>query len=145
MAAISIHRYVNGRFWPHLPESNFDRSGECQGKGYNVNIALSGRGLGDADCLAIFQQIILPVGRRLWSIRKAIQVPRGTNAGVAGCLWTLDAHVVCSCSRKTGRHSRGWLMFGVVSRKRLLHPGEAAGPTLPHSTQPWCATSQCGG
>ncbi|GAU94559.1 hypothetical protein RvY_06309-4 [Ramazzottius varieornatus] len=74
MAAISIHRYVNGRFWPHLPESNFDRSGECQGKGYNVNIALSGRGLGDADCLAIFQQIILPVGRRLWSIRKAIQV-----------------------------------------------------------------------
>lgn len=37
----SIHRYDNGRYWPHLRESNFDRIGDARGKGYNVNIPLN--------------------------------------------------------------------------------------------------------
>lgn len=34
----SMHRYENGEFWPHLPESNWDHIGDGEGKGYNINI-----------------------------------------------------------------------------------------------------------
>ncbi|RCN26580.1 hypothetical protein ANCCAN_27693 [Ancylostoma caninum] len=37
----SIHRYEDGKFWPHLRESNFDHVGDSEGAGYNINITLN--------------------------------------------------------------------------------------------------------
>uniref|UniRef100_A0A0M3ITR8 histone deacetylase n=1 Tax=Ascaris lumbricoides TaxID=6252 RepID=A0A0M3ITR8_ASCLU len=37
----SIHRYEDGKFWPHLAESNFDHIGVSSGVGYNINIPLN--------------------------------------------------------------------------------------------------------
>ncbi|KAJ1373597.1 hypothetical protein KIN20_036053 [Parelaphostrongylus tenuis] len=58
---ISIHRYENGKFWPHLEESNYDYIGDSEGRGYNVNIPLNEVGCGDADYMAIFWNIIWPL------------------------------------------------------------------------------------
>jgi histone deacetylase 6 len=58
----SIHRFEHGKFWPNLRESDFDYvggSGEALGK--NINIPLNKIGMTNADYLAIFQQILLPV------------------------------------------------------------------------------------
>lgn len=37
----SIHRYEDGKFWPHLRESNFDHIGDAEGAGYNINVTLN--------------------------------------------------------------------------------------------------------
>lgn len=57
----SIHRWEYGTFWPHLRESNFDNIGEGKGRGYNFNLPLNKIGMTNADYLAIWQQILLPV------------------------------------------------------------------------------------
>ncbi len=57
---ISIHRYENGRFWPHLRESDYDHTGGERAKGFNINIPLNEPGLDDSDYMAIFHQVILP-------------------------------------------------------------------------------------
>ncbi|XP_076621765.1 histone deacetylase 6 isoform X1 [Colletes latitarsis] len=57
----SIHRYENGEFWPNLKESNFHFVGDDLGQGYNFNVPLNKIGMTNADYLAIFQQVLLPM------------------------------------------------------------------------------------
>lgn len=57
----SVHRYEHGTFWPNLRESDYDYIGEHNGGGYNFNVPLNRTGMTNADYLAIFQQILLPV------------------------------------------------------------------------------------
>ena len=60
----SIHRYENGLFWPNLRESNYDYIGgpdDQPSAGKNVNVPLNKIGLGDAEYLAIFQQVLFPM------------------------------------------------------------------------------------
>lgn len=58
---ISIHKYLDGKEWPYLRESDYDNIGEGPGLGFNVNIPLNVIGCGDIDYIAIFHQIILPI------------------------------------------------------------------------------------
>lgn len=57
----SVHRYEHGTFWPNLRESDYDYVGDNDGRGYNFNVPLNRTGMTNADYLAIFQQILLPV------------------------------------------------------------------------------------
>uniref|UniRef100_A0A2S2P6Q3 Histone deacetylase 6 n=1 Tax=Schizaphis graminum TaxID=13262 RepID=A0A2S2P6Q3_SCHGA len=57
----SIHRYEHGQFWPNLRESDWDYTGNGDGQGFNINVPLNATGMKDADYLAIFHQILLPV------------------------------------------------------------------------------------
>ncbi|KZC13630.1 Histone deacetylase 6, partial [Dufourea novaeangliae] len=57
----SIHRYENGMFWPNLRESDFHFVGDDLGQGYNFNVPLNKVGMTNADYLAIFQQVLLPL------------------------------------------------------------------------------------
>jgi histone deacetylase 6 len=57
----SLHRYEHGSFWPNLRESDFDSIGEKEGQGFNFNIPLNKTGMTDADYLAVFQQVLMPV------------------------------------------------------------------------------------
>ncbi|GIY38857.1 histone deacetylase 6 [Caerostris extrusa] len=57
----SIHRYENGTFWPHLRESNFDFVGGPSAQGFNVNVPLNNIGQGNAEYLAIFNNVLLPI------------------------------------------------------------------------------------
>ena len=58
---MSVHRYEEGRYWPHLRESNFDYIGSGPGTGFNVNVPLNVTGCGNAEYLAIFHRIFLPI------------------------------------------------------------------------------------
>ncbi|EYB92273.1 hypothetical protein Y032_0196g1545 [Ancylostoma ceylanicum] len=60
---LSVHRYEDGKFWPHLRESNFDHVGDSEGAGYNINITLNETGCGDADYIAIFWNVLWPLAR----------------------------------------------------------------------------------
>lgn len=56
---ISIHRYDSGLFYPRSghPASR----GQGAGLGYNINIALDGKGYGDSDYMMIFDKVVVPV------------------------------------------------------------------------------------
>lgn len=57
------HRYDDGEFFPKGNEGNFDQVGIGKGLGYNINIPLPHGGFGDADYLAIWEHIVMPVAR----------------------------------------------------------------------------------
>ncbi|XP_029386940.1 polyamine deacetylase HDAC10 isoform X2 [Mus pahari] len=57
----SWHRYEHGSFWPSLPESDADAVGQGQGQGFNVNLPWNQVGMGNADYLAAFLHVLLPL------------------------------------------------------------------------------------
>lgn len=58
---ISIHRFEHGQFWPNLRESDYDYVGAGEGRGRNINVPLNKIGMTNADYLAIFNNLIMPV------------------------------------------------------------------------------------
>ncbi|XP_040346417.1 polyamine deacetylase HDAC10 isoform X3 [Herpailurus yagouaroundi] len=57
----SWHRYEHGRFWPYLRESDADAVGQGQGRGFTVNLPWNQVGMGNADYVAAFLHVLLPV------------------------------------------------------------------------------------
>jgi len=61
----SVHRFENGEFWPNLKESDFNFVGVGSGAGCNANVPLNKTGMGDADYLAIFNYLLLPLAHQV--------------------------------------------------------------------------------
>uniref|UniRef100_A0A7N6BRN9 Protein deacetylase HDAC6 n=1 Tax=Anabas testudineus TaxID=64144 RepID=A0A7N6BRN9_ANATE len=57
----SVHRYEHGSFWPHLPESDSQCVGSGRAEGRNINLPWNKVRMTDADYIAAFQQLLLPV------------------------------------------------------------------------------------
>uniref|UniRef100_A0A8C2WCT7 Protein deacetylase HDAC6 n=1 Tax=Cyclopterus lumpus TaxID=8103 RepID=A0A8C2WCT7_CYCLU len=57
----SVHRYEHGSFWPHLPESDSQFIGTGRAEGKTINLPWNKTGMTDADYIAAFQQLLLPV------------------------------------------------------------------------------------
>ncbi|KAF1961159.1 putative histone deacetylase [Byssothecium circinans] len=58
---ISLHVYKGGMFYPSLPDGNYDYTGEGSGIGRNVNIPWADVGMGDAEYLYAFQEVVMPI------------------------------------------------------------------------------------
>ncbi|KAJ3583214.1 hypothetical protein NHX12_034185 [Muraenolepis orangiensis] len=54
-------RYEHGGFWPHLQDSDSAAAGSGPGLGYTINLPWNKTGMSDADYIAAFQQLLLPV------------------------------------------------------------------------------------
>ncbi|XP_076588220.1 polyamine deacetylase HDAC10 [Chaetodon auriga] len=57
----SWHRYEHQKFWPHLPESDYDSVGKDKGAGFNVNVPWNKVGMKNSDYLSVFCHVLLPV------------------------------------------------------------------------------------
>ncbi|XP_040089520.1 polyamine deacetylase HDAC10 isoform X2 [Oryx dammah] len=57
----SWHRYEHGHFWPCLRESDADAVGRGQGLGFTVNLPWNQVGMGNADYVAAFLHVLLPL------------------------------------------------------------------------------------
>ncbi|KAM9684072.1 polyamine deacetylase HDAC10 isoform 2-T2 [Dama dama] len=57
----SWHRYEHGHFWPHLRESDADAVGRGRGLGFTVNLPWNQVGMGNADYVAAFLHVLLPL------------------------------------------------------------------------------------
>uniref|UniRef100_A0A8D0G6U3 Histone deacetylase 10 n=1 Tax=Sphenodon punctatus TaxID=8508 RepID=A0A8D0G6U3_SPHPU len=57
----SWHRYEHQQFWPLLRESDYDAVGQEKGKGFNINVPWNKVGMGNADYLAAFFHVLLPL------------------------------------------------------------------------------------
>ena len=58
---VSLHRYENGMFYPGRPDASHTYVGEQEGEGYNVNVAWNGASMGDAEYLAAFHHVLMPI------------------------------------------------------------------------------------
>uniref|UniRef100_A0A1I8IUY7 histone deacetylase n=1 Tax=Macrostomum lignano TaxID=282301 RepID=A0A1I8IUY7_9PLAT len=56
---ISLHRFDDGRFFPG--SGGIEEVGQADGRGRNVNIAWQGEPMGDAEYLAAFRTLVLPM------------------------------------------------------------------------------------
>ncbi|KAK3726952.1 hypothetical protein QZH41_014804, partial [Actinostola sp. cb2023] len=57
----SMHEYHHGTFYPGSTIANYDVVGTGKGKGFNVNVPWNKFHMGDADYLAAFQHVLLPM------------------------------------------------------------------------------------
>lgn len=60
---ISLHRFEAGKFYPGTPAGKYDQVGEGRGEGFNCNITWPVGGVGDAEYMWAFEQIVMPMGR----------------------------------------------------------------------------------
>ncbi|XP_023365111.1 histone deacetylase 10 isoform X5 [Otolemur garnettii] len=67
----SWHRYEHGRFWPFLRESNADAVGQGRGRGFTVNLPWNQVGMGNADYMAAFLHLLLPLAFEPSGTRRA--------------------------------------------------------------------------
>ncbi|XP_033218700.1 histone deacetylase 6 isoform X3 [Belonocnema kinseyi] len=98
---ISVHRYDNGNFFPNSGRGNYSVVGDGIGEGYNVNIPWNEKGMGDAEYIAAFQQIVLPIAYQFDP--ELILVSAGFDA-CAG-----DPLGGCNCSPELYGHLTHWL------------------------------------
>ncbi|MBN3279975.1 HDA10 deacetylase, partial [Polyodon spathula] len=57
----SWHRYEHQQFWPNLHESDYNAVGKGKGAGFNINLPWNKVGMNNADYLAVFFHVLLPV------------------------------------------------------------------------------------
>ncbi|XP_075455969.1 polyamine deacetylase HDAC10 isoform X3 [Ascaphus truei] len=57
----SWHRYEHKTFWPYLSESDYDAVGKGKGTGFNINVPWNKIGMGNAEYVAAFFHVLLPV------------------------------------------------------------------------------------
>lgn len=65
---ISLHRFDHGYFYPGGDAGHHSKVGAGPGEGFNVNIPWNLESMGDAEYLAAFQQIILPIAYEVRSL-----------------------------------------------------------------------------
>ncbi|KND01266.1 hypothetical protein, variant 1 [Spizellomyces punctatus DAOM BR117] len=58
---ISIHRYEEGAFFPHLSIASADHIGGKRARGRNINVPWPCAGLNDIDYLHAFHRVVLPI------------------------------------------------------------------------------------
>ncbi|KAI9792280.1 MAG: Histone deacetylase hda1 [Peltula sp. TS41687] len=58
---MSIHVYLDGEFYPNLAASNHKHTGKGAGAGKNVNVPWSLSGMGNAEYMYAFHQVIMPI------------------------------------------------------------------------------------
>lgn len=58
---ISLHVFQGGRFYPGFPDGDLTYCGEGPGLGRNVNIPWEDHGMGDAEYIYAFQQVVMPI------------------------------------------------------------------------------------
>jgi histone deacetylase 6 len=58
---ISLHVFKGGSFYPGNPDADLTYCGEGPGLGRNVNIPWEDHGMGDAEYIYAFQQVVIPI------------------------------------------------------------------------------------
>lgn len=130
---ISLHVYDNGRFYPGQPDDpstddgGNDKVGRGPGLGKNVNIGWHSQGVGDAEYMAAFQQIVMPIAREfnpdLVIISAGFDAAAGDELG--GCFVTPECYsqmthsLMSLADGKVAVCLEGGYNLGAISRSAL--------------------------
>jgi len=84
---VSVHRRLGGRFFPPGPDGGPACTGEGRGAGFTVNVGWNSPGVGDADVLAAWGDVVMPAARAF--APELVIVAAGLDAGagdpLGGC------------------------------------------------------------
>eukprot|EP00069_Balaena_mysticetus_P000561 bmy_14625T0 len=142
----SWHRYEHGRFWPYLRESDADAVGQGPGLGFTVNLPWNQVGMGNADYVAAFLHVLLPVAFEFdpelvlvsAGFDSAIGDPEGQMQATPECfahltqlLQVLAGGRVCAVLEVIVASWEGWLPPGVTLAVRVHDGASAAGRPCP--------------
>ncbi|KAF2016574.1 hypothetical protein BU24DRAFT_346359 [Aaosphaeria arxii CBS 175.79] len=58
---ISLHVFKGGKFYPGMPDADYNYCGDGPGIGKNVNIPWDEHGMGDAEYIYAFQEVVVPI------------------------------------------------------------------------------------
>ncbi|KAL3852489.1 hypothetical protein ACJMK2_016120 [Sinanodonta woodiana] len=89
---MSLHRYDHGCFFPSSKDGDYDMVGLKEGEGFNINIPWNEGSMGDAEYLAAFQQIIMPVAYEF--APELVLVSAGFDAALGDPLGNYDVSPV---------------------------------------------------
>ncbi|KAI9008740.1 histone deacetylase-like protein 6 [Phycomyces nitens] len=82
---VSLHRFENGSFYPQNQKGRADYFGSKRGKGKTVNIPWPKEGMGDADYIYAFEQVVMPIAREfgpsLVIVSAGFDAARGDHIG----------------------------------------------------------------
>nr|XP_057940941.1 histone deacetylase 6 [Doryrhamphus excisus]XP_057940942.1 histone deacetylase 6 [Doryrhamphus excisus] len=100
---VSMHRFEQGAFWPHLPESDNSFVGGGAAEGRNINLPWNTIGISDADYVCAFQRLLLPVAYEFHpelvlvcaGFDAALGDPKGQMCVSPQCFYTLT-HMLMS-------------------------------------------------
>ncbi|XP_053610806.1 histone deacetylase 6 isoform X1 [Plodia interpunctella] len=101
----SVHRYEHGSFWPSLRQAECSFAGAGRGVGHNFNVPLNKTGMTDADYLAVWHQLLLPMAFEYQpelilisaGYDAAIGCPEGEMEITPACYATLLHLLSCVC------------------------------------------------
>ncbi|CAH1439916.1 unnamed protein product [Lactuca virosa] len=68
----SIHRDEYGTFYPCGDDGSYDMKGDGEGEGYNINVPWENGICGDADYIAAWDHILIPVAREFKRVQSSI-------------------------------------------------------------------------
>lgn len=60
---VSLHRFELGKYYPGTIHGRHDQTGDGSGEGFNCNITWPVGGVGDAEYMWAFEQVVMPMGR----------------------------------------------------------------------------------
>ncbi|CAH8578868.1 unnamed protein product [Schistosoma rodhaini] len=127
---ISIHRYDNGEFWPNLRESNYDFIGTGRGRGFNVNIALNDKDIGDSDYLTIFHRIVLPLAYEFDPELVLVSAGYDSSFGCPVGQLNLSPSLYAHLTHKLMAFAEGKVIVGLEGGYYLDTLSESVGHTL---------------
>nr|XP_042701757.1 histone deacetylase 6 [Chrysemys picta bellii] len=129
----SVHRYEQGRFWPHLPASDSPAVGQGRGEGFNINVPWNAVGMRDGDYLAAFLHVLLPVAFEFQpqlvlvaaGFDSVLGDPKGEMAASAACFAHLTHLLMALAGGKVllsleGGYNLSSLAEGVCAALRTL-------------------------
>jgi histone deacetylase 6 len=76
----SVHRWHGGNFFPFLQNGGPTNVGVDKGEGFNVNVGWSRKGMGDAEYLAVWEKLLMPMARKFQP--ELVLVSAGFDAAV---------------------------------------------------------------
>jgi len=77
-----VTRHDHGSFYPFGDDGDFNMVGEGPGEGFNINVPWEQGGCGDADYLAVWNHILIPVTKEFKP--DIILLSAGFDAGLYG-------------------------------------------------------------
>ena len=114
---ISLHRYDNGMFYPGRPDASHTYVGEGEGEGYNVNVAWSGASMGDAEYLAAFHHVLMPIAYEVGVYHTHTHLPTHIYQHIL-----THAHMWCLCMQRDAITLHAYTPHVLTPSHILTHP-----------------------